>query len=111
MYATVPNAKMLDELQYPTMREWLTIFDCHQETIDSINDSINEMRTVLQKIGVRNKKALIWLKEIETDVNELTQNIKIMKNRVIRLQVELDHMPKTDQSTEEDSEDEELVMG
>ena len=111
MYAIVLNAKMLDELQYPTMREWLTIFDGHQETIDSINDSINEMRSILHRNEVKNRRALTWLKEIETDLNELIQNMKIMKNRVIRLQVELDHMPKIHESTEEDSLDEELVVG
>ena len=110
MCVTVPNVKMLDELQFPTMREWLTIFDGHQETIDGINDSIREMRSILNRNEARNRRALTWLKEMETDLNELIQNIKIMKNRVIRLQVELDHMPRIDESTEEDSLDEELTI-
>ena len=107
---TVLNVKMLDELQYPTMREWLAIFDGQQETVNGIHDSIRQMRTILNKNEARNRRALSWQKEVETDLNDLIQNLKTMKNRVIRLQIELDHMPRIDESTEEDSMDEELSI-
>ena len=68
------------------------------------------MRSILNRNEARNRRALSWLKEMETDLNELIQNMKTMKNRVIRLQVELDHMPRIDESTEEDSLDEELTI-
>ena len=96
---------MLDELQRPSMREWPSIFDGQQETVDAINDSIEKLRAILNKNQARNKRALSWVREVETNISDLLQSLRIMKNRVLRLQIELDHLPIIDESAE-DSEEE-----
>ena len=96
---------MLDELFRPTQREWMTIFGEQLKTMETLYDNIDQLRKVLDKDQAKNRKAISWVNEMEKNVTELLQGLRIIRKRVLRLQSTLDARPQRHESESDTDED------
>ena len=96
---------MLDELFRPTHREWFTIFGEQLETMETLFDNIEQLRKALDKNQARNRRAISWVNEMEKNVTELLQGLRIIRKRVLRLQSTLDARPQRHESESDTDED------
>ena len=96
---------MLDELLRPTHREWFTIFGEQLRTMETLYDNIEQLRKALDKNQAKNRKAISWVKEMEKNVNELSQGLRMIRKRVLKLQSTLDARPQKHESESDTDED------
>ena len=96
---------MLDELFRPTHREWMTVFGEQLKTMETLYDNIEQLRKVLDKDQAKNRKAISWVNEMEKNVTELLQGLRIIRKRVLRLQSTLDARPQRHESETDTDED------
>ena len=96
---------MLDELFRTTHREWFAIFGEQLETMETLYDNIEQLRKVLDKDQAKNRKAISWVNEMEKNVTELLQGLRIIRKRVLRLQSTLDARPQRHESESDTDED------
>ena len=83
----------------------MEIFDDQQEPLDSLHDNIRQLRDILNKNQAKNRKALSWVREMEMNVDDFLRSLRVMKNRVLRLQSELDELPVISESENSEEED------
>ena len=96
---------MLDELFRTTHREWFAIFGEQLQTMETLYDNIEQLRKVLDKDQAKNRKAISWVNEMEKNVTELLQGLRIIRKRVLRLQSTLDARPQGHESETDTDED------
>ena len=96
---------MLDELLRPTHREWFTIFGEQLRTMETLYDNIEQLRKALDRNQAKNRKAISWVNEMEKNVTELLQGLRIIRKRVLRLQSTLNARPQRHESESDTDED------
>ena len=83
----------------------MTVFGEQLKTMETLYDNIEQLRKVLDKNQAKNRKAISWVNEMEKNVTELLQGLRIVRKRVLRLQSTLDERPQIDESKSDTNED------
>ena len=83
----------------------MTVFGEQLKTMETLYDNIEQLRKVLDKNQAKNRKAISWVNEMEKNVTELLQGLRIIRKRVLRLQSTLDEKPQIDKSESDTDED------
>ena len=83
----------------------MTIFGEQLKIMETLYDNIEQLRKVLDKNQAKNRKAISWVNEMEKNVTELLQGLRIIRKRVLRLQSTLDARPQRHESESDTDED------
>ena len=83
----------------------MTVFGEQLKTMETLYDNIEQLRKVLDKNQAKNRKAISWVNEMEKNVTELLQGLRIIRKRVLRLQSTLDARPQKHESESDTDED------